>query len=135
MTTESNVAADAGAKPLSGLKVLDFCWVAVGPMITKYLAEYGATVIRVESSKRPDTLRSGAPLKDDIPGINRKRLLCQLQRQQVRSRNRHAPPQGQAPDTEAGDVGRPAHGEFHPGHPGKLGDGFQRPEEAQPPSW
>ncbi len=71
MTTESNVAADAGAKPLSGLKVLDFCWVAVGPMITKYLAEYGATVIRVESSKRPDTLRSGAPLKDDIPGINR----------------------------------------------------------------
>ena len=28
--------------PLEGLKVLDFCWVAVGPMTTKYLSEYGA---------------------------------------------------------------------------------------------
>ena len=65
------MAAEPHPRPLDGLKVLDFCWVAVGPMITKYLAEYGATVIRVESSKRPDTLRSGAPLKDDIPGINR----------------------------------------------------------------
>ena len=43
--------------PLEGLKVLDFCWVAMGPMTTKYLAEYGATVVRVESSKRPETLR------------------------------------------------------------------------------
>ena len=65
------MAPEPQPRPLDGLKVLDFCWVAVGPMITKYLAEYGATVIRVESSKRPDTLRSGAPLKDDIPGINR----------------------------------------------------------------
>ena len=31
--------------PLAGLKVLDFCWVAVGPMTTKYLAEYGAAVL------------------------------------------------------------------------------------------
>ena len=32
-------------RPLAGLKVLDFCWVAVGPMTTSYLAEYGATVV------------------------------------------------------------------------------------------
>ena len=44
-------------KPLDGIKVLDFCWVVAGPMITKYLGEYGATVVRVESSKRPETLR------------------------------------------------------------------------------
>jgi len=71
MSSDTNTETRSGVKPLDGLKVLDFCWVAVGPMITKYLAEYGATVIRVESAKRPDTLRSGAPLKDDIPGINR----------------------------------------------------------------
>ena len=58
-------------KPLDGLKVLDFCWVAAGPLTTKYLAEYGATVVRVESSKRPGTLRRAAPFKDGISGINR----------------------------------------------------------------
>lgn len=56
---------------LEGLKVLDFCWVAVGPMTTKYLAEYGATVVRVESGKRPETLRNAAPFKDATAGINR----------------------------------------------------------------
>ena len=56
---------------LEGLKVLDFCWVAVGPMTTKYLAEYGATVLRVESANRPETLRKAAPFKDGIPGTNR----------------------------------------------------------------
>ncbi|MCH7714361.1 MAG: CoA transferase, partial [Chloroflexi bacterium] len=59
------------SKPLDGLKVLDFCWVAVGPQTTKYLAEYGATVIRVESSKRPETLRRAAPFAGGIQGINR----------------------------------------------------------------
>ena len=58
-------------KPLDGIKVLDFCWVAVGPMTTKYLAEHGATVIRVESSKRPETLRRAAPFPDGVSGINR----------------------------------------------------------------
>ena len=59
------------AKPLDGVNVLDFCWVAVGPMTTKYLGEYGATVVRVESVKRPGTLRSAAPFKDGVSGINR----------------------------------------------------------------
>ena len=58
-------------KPLEGIKVLDFCWVAAGPMTTRYLAEYGATVIRVESGKRPETLRRAAAFKDGISGINR----------------------------------------------------------------
>ena len=56
---------------LDGLKVLDFCWVAVGPMTTRYLAEYGATVVRVESGGRPEVLRLAAPFKDGVAGINR----------------------------------------------------------------
>jgi benzylsuccinate CoA-transferase BbsF subunit len=59
------------AKALEGIKVLDFCWVVAGPMGTKYLAEYGATVVRVESAKRPETLRRAAPFKDSVSGINR----------------------------------------------------------------
>ena len=58
-------------KPLDGVNILDFCWVAVGPMTTKYLAEFGATVVRVESAKRPETLRGAAPFKDGIVGLNR----------------------------------------------------------------
>ena len=57
--------------PFEGIKILDFCWVAAGPVMTRYLADFGATVIRIESPLRADILRSGQPFKDDIPGINR----------------------------------------------------------------
>lgn len=59
------------AQALEGMKVLDFCWVAAGPMTTKYLAEYGATVVRVESAKRPESLRRAAPYGGGVSGINR----------------------------------------------------------------
>jgi benzylsuccinate CoA-transferase BbsF subunit len=39
-------------------------------MATKSLAEFGATVVRVESSKRPETLRKAAPFKGGEEGIN-----------------------------------------------------------------
>ena len=56
---------------LEGIKVLDFCWVAIGPMTTRHLSDFGATVVRVESIHRVDTLRTATPHKDGIPGINR----------------------------------------------------------------
>jgi len=55
----------------AGLKVLEFSWYAAGPMITKYLADYGAEVIHVESTTRPDGFRSYPPFRDNIPGPNR----------------------------------------------------------------
>jgi len=54
-----------------GIKIADFAWVGVGPQIGRELAEHGATVIRVESHKRPDPLRTGGPFRDNIPGIDR----------------------------------------------------------------
>lgn len=57
--------------PFAGLKVADFAWVGVGPISAKYLADHGATVVRVESESRPDVLRAGVPFKDDIEGWNR----------------------------------------------------------------
>ncbi len=56
---------------LEGVKVLDFSWVGAGPIITLYMAQHGATVLRIESLIRPDTLRYSNPYKDNIPGINR----------------------------------------------------------------
>lgn len=59
------------AYALEGIKVLDFAWVGVGPITTKYLADNGAQVIRVESAAKLDVLRLGPPWKDAQPGINR----------------------------------------------------------------
>lgn len=58
-------------RPMDGLKVLDFFWVAVGPMTTGYLAEYGATVVRIESRGRPDPLRNSPPFGPASEGLNR----------------------------------------------------------------
>jgi benzylsuccinate CoA-transferase BbsF subunit len=55
----------------SGLKVLAFAWAVVGPLTMKFFADHGATVIRVETSRRPCTMRSSAPYKDNRPGLNR----------------------------------------------------------------
>jgi crotonobetainyl-CoA:carnitine CoA-transferase CaiB-like acyl-CoA transferase len=56
---------------LAGLKVLDFSWVFATPMGVRYLADYGATVVHVESATRPDALRTYAPFKDRRPGPER----------------------------------------------------------------
>jgi len=58
-------------RPLEGLKVLDFCWVAAGPMTTGYLVEYGATVVRIESHAHPDTLHNSPPFGSEGRGPNR----------------------------------------------------------------
>ena len=46
---------------LDGLKVADFSWVGAGPRATKDLADNGATVIKVESSRRLDLGRRSPP--------------------------------------------------------------------------
>lgn len=42
---------------LDGVKVLDFAWALVGSITTKLLADHGATVVKVETSKRVDMCR------------------------------------------------------------------------------
>ena len=42
---------------LEGINVLEFGAGAAGPLATRYLADHGATVVRVESRVRPDFLR------------------------------------------------------------------------------
>jgi crotonobetainyl-CoA:carnitine CoA-transferase CaiB-like acyl-CoA transferase len=60
----------------AGLKVADFAWVGVGPIISKALADHGATVVHVESATRPDVLRLVPPFKDGIPGIDRSQFMA-----------------------------------------------------------
>jgi benzylsuccinate CoA-transferase BbsF subunit len=54
-----------------GVHVFDFSWVGAGPIHTKLLADFGATVIRIETAARPDVLRSSAPYAGGKPGLNR----------------------------------------------------------------
>jgi crotonobetainyl-CoA:carnitine CoA-transferase CaiB-like acyl-CoA transferase len=66
------------APALQGLKVLDFTWIYAGPAATRYLADYGATVIRIESKKKIDATRTVAPFKDGHAGIERSAIYCNL---------------------------------------------------------
>lgn len=53
----SRVWAEPRAALFEGLKVADLSWIAAGPLISKDLANLGATVVRVETEARLDTLR------------------------------------------------------------------------------
>jgi benzylsuccinate CoA-transferase BbsF subunit len=55
----------------SDLTVIAFGWAVVGPLTMKIFADYGATVIRIETARRPCVLRTSAPFKDNEPGLNR----------------------------------------------------------------
>ncbi len=48
---------DGPARALEGVRVLDFGWNWAGPMAGQLLADMGAEVIRVETSKRQDLMR------------------------------------------------------------------------------
>lgn len=56
--------------PLSGVVVTDFCWWGVGAISTRILADFGATVLKIESPSRIDHIRAIPPFVDEtvLPG-------------------------------------------------------------------
>ncbi len=64
--SEGRVSGGA-ALPLAGLKVVEFSWVIATPSAVRILADYGATVVKVETESRPDTMRTVNPFVDEDP--------------------------------------------------------------------
>ena len=55
--------------PLTGVRVADFCWMGVGSVATRLLADFGAQVIKIEDRIRIDTPRR-LPIYKDEPARN-----------------------------------------------------------------
>ncbi|WP_336490796.1 CaiB/BaiF CoA transferase family protein [Methylobacterium nigriterrae] len=51
-------------RPLSGIRVIEFCSVAAGPFCAMLLADMGADVIKVENPDGGDTMRAWPPISE-----------------------------------------------------------------------
>ena len=71
MPQRAQAPAGQAPPPLDGVKVLDLSWVMVGPVSARVLADLGADVVKVESAKRIDPLRTLGPFKDGRSGPER----------------------------------------------------------------
>jgi crotonobetainyl-CoA:carnitine CoA-transferase CaiB-like acyl-CoA transferase len=56
--------------PFAGLRITDFGWIYALPFATSWLGALGAEVIRIESTRAPDLVRSLSGT-DGVPGPNR----------------------------------------------------------------
>ena len=60
-------------QPLEGIRVVDMCWVAAGPLGSRILANFGAEVLKVESMARIDPVRNqpvtGQRFHVDLPDL------------------------------------------------------------------
>ncbi|HEU4840872.1 MAG TPA: CoA transferase, partial [Ilumatobacteraceae bacterium] len=65
-------------RPLEGIKVLDLTWAMAGPATTRVMADFGADVIRIETSHHLDVARTIGPFVNDVPGNDSGGLLFNM---------------------------------------------------------
>ncbi len=63
---------------LAGVKVLDLMWVVAGPTATRAMADFGATVVRIESANRIETARGIGPFHDNAQGPDHSGLFINM---------------------------------------------------------
>ena len=82
-------------RPLEGVKILDFMWVMAGPAATRVLADYGATIVRVEVGTTASTpARTLQPFRDDAGDPELSAPVPQHERRQAGHGHRPAPTRG-----------------------------------------
>lgn len=62
----------------AGLKILEFGGGAAGPFGTRYFADHGATVVRVESRQRPDFIRLLRLTPDTAGGVDASHMFAMV---------------------------------------------------------
>ena len=55
--------------PLGNLRFTDFCWWGVGALATRYMADFGAQVIKIEDRVRLDLTRTLPPFPDRVASM------------------------------------------------------------------
>lgn len=55
--------------PLAGVRIADFCWMGVGSLATRFLADMGAEVIKIEHMSRIDLMRRHPIYKNRASGV------------------------------------------------------------------
>ncbi len=116
--------------PLAGIRVADFCWMGVGSVATRMLADFGAEVIKIEDRNRLDMPRRLPIYKDDAarlrrggpePGPEQGRAVQQLLPQQARDHPQHDAPRGQGAVRPADRGQQRRHRELRAGRDGAVG--------------
>lgn len=116
----------------AGLKVADFAWVGVGPLISKALADHGATVVHVESASRPDVLRLLPPFKDGKPGYDRAQFMANFNTSKLGLALDYATDGGRALARRLADWADVVVESFTPGTMHKLGLDFETLSRERP---
>lgn len=58
-------------RALEGVKAVEFAYGLTSTLVGKYLADFGAQVVKIETMTRPDMTRTSLPFKDGVAGVNR----------------------------------------------------------------
>jgi crotonobetainyl-CoA:carnitine CoA-transferase CaiB-like acyl-CoA transferase len=116
----------------AGLKVADFAWVGVGPLVAKALGDHGATVIHVESSLRPDVLRLAPPFKDNQAGIDRAQFMANYNSSKLGLALNLQTEQGKAIAHRLVDWADVVVESFTPGTMARLGLGYEELSRGRP---
>jgi crotonobetainyl-CoA:carnitine CoA-transferase CaiB-like acyl-CoA transferase len=116
----------------AGLKVWDSAWVGAGPLTTRYLGDYGATVVRTESSRSHDSLRRLGPYKDGIPGLNRSQFFAEFNPSKLGMGVNFATPEGHAVGLKLAAWADVVVESFSPGVMDRFGLGYEALRDANP---
>jgi crotonobetainyl-CoA:carnitine CoA-transferase CaiB-like acyl-CoA transferase len=127
----SQPSAD-GRDVFAGLKVWDASWVGVGPLTTRYLGDYGATVVRTESARSLDVLRRIGPFKDGKPGINRSQFFAEFNASKLGMGVNFATPEGHEIGLRLAAWADVVVESFSPGVMERLGLGYEALRAANP---